>query len=611
MAAMMLLTLALILGTVPASAADAGTGAGVAVSTVPAAARTPELRVVWPAEGARYPYLRRSFVFGTAGPGATLAVNGSTVPLQPDGAFLAMAPFSTGTFALRFEALREGATASLVRTVQVAEPFEAGGMKKAEALEPHEDLLLLPGDWLFVRARGPAGVEGRFRVGSLAKDRPLVEVSSGVYEGRWRAEAGDLGRDLLVEVQLRGKDLKLKDEAPGKVTVRSSGHLEAAVTAARSTILRSGSGGYSLFLPPGIALPVSGRAGGLLRVPLAPDFELWADTAQVRAAPEGSAPAPGTVGRYLGVSVSSDAVKLSVAVDRPLPFEVSHRIEPFELEVRFFGARQRLDRVRYAAEDPVLTEVVGRQEGTETVRLLVRTRLRWSAGYGAYYEKGRFVLELRRPPDLAGTGSPLKGRRVVLDPGHGPDRGALGPRGSEEQNLNLALAFRLKSLLEAEGAEVFLTRASSAGPALADRAFIAWDLRGDVLLSIHNNSIGVEDDPFASPLGYMTLYYQPQSRPLAEAVHASYRRLSPLPDNALVWGDLAVCRATWMPAVLTESAYVLLPEQEAMLLSADGQERFARQLLEGLRSYFEAWRKVQKDYPDDRRAVRGPTPPRP
>jgi len=72
----------------------------------------------------------------------------------------------------------------------------------------------------------------------------------------------------------------------------------------------------------------------------------------------------------------------------------------------------------------------------------------------------------------------------------------------------------------------------------------------------------------------------------------------------MVWGDLAVCRTTQMPAVLTESAYVMLPDQEEMLLSEFGRTLFARAMLEGVRGYFEAYRRLQRESEDEKRAAR-------
>jgi len=44
-------------------------------------------------------------------------------------------------------------------------------------------------------------------------------------------------------------------------------------------------------------------------------------------------------------------------------------------------------------------------------------------------------------------------------------------------------------------------------------------------------------------------------------------------------------RPTWMPAVLCEGMFIILPEQEAKLRSAEGQQRYASGVVEGLRVF--------------------------
>jgi N-acetylmuramoyl-L-alanine amidase len=62
------------------------------------------------------------------------------------------------------------------------------------------------------------------------------------------------------------------------------------------------------------------------------------------------------------------------------------------------------------------------------------------------------------------------------------------------------------------------------------------------------------------------------------------RRLG-LRDLGIGRGDLALVRGTWMPSILTEGLFMMLPDQEAALRSADGRHRYAQAVLDGLREY--------------------------
>lgn len=86
-------------------------------------------------------------------------------------------------------------------------------------------------------------------------------------------------------------------------------------------------------------------------------------------------------------------------------------------------------------------------------------------------------------------GQPLRSADVVLDPGHGGDeRGAIGPSGETEAELNLDVARRTAALLDAQGISVALTRTSDYRVPIRMRAAIADGLGAEVFLSIHHNS---------------------------------------------------------------------------------------------------------------------------
>jgi N-acetylmuramoyl-L-alanine amidase len=58
-----------------------------------------------------------------------------------------------------------------------------------------------------------------------------------------------------------------------------------------------------------------------------------------------------------------------------------------------------------------------------------------------------------------------------------------------------------------------------------------------------------------------------------------------LRDLGVARGDLAMVRPTWLPAILTEGLFMIVPEQEAALRSLDGQRRYARGVVEGIRRF--------------------------
>jgi N-acetylmuramoyl-L-alanine amidase len=118
--------------------------------------------------------------------------------------------------------------------------------------------------------------------------------------------------------------------------------------------------------------------------------------------------------------------------------------------------------------------------GLETLKAFRRLRLVTRTGQGPRTRE----REARRasPPGVAG-------KRLVLDPGHGgDDLGAWGPSGETEADLVFPLATQLAARLEADGAEVTLTRGPYDGPTDSERARRANEAGADLLISLHLNA---------------------------------------------------------------------------------------------------------------------------
>lgn len=185
-------------------------------------------------------------------------------------------------------------------------------------------------------------------------------------------------------------------------------------------------------------------------------------------------------------------------------------------------------------------------------------------------------------------GSPLHGANVVLDPGHGGDEpGAVGPTGTQEKQVNLAIAQQAKARLEALGATVVLTRTADYRVTLASRAAIATSLRPQVVVSIHHNA--EPDGPVATP-GAETYYQRADANSkraagllweelvnafapyaiawMADTDHgAKYR---PADDGGDYYGILR--RTAGVPTVLSEAAFISNPPEEALLADPAFQE---------------------------------------
>ncbi len=108
----------------------------------------------------------------------------------------------------------------------------------------------------------------------------------------------------------------------------------------------------------------------------------------------------------------------------------------------------------------------------------------------------RDVLKTLQPLLQPQTFSPIPAlRRIVIDAGHGgKDPGAANAAfGLVEKNLTLDVAKRLKSILEARGFQVFLTRSTDTALARTERTAISNRLKADLFISVHFNTVAQKE----------------------------------------------------------------------------------------------------------------------
>jgi N-acetylmuramoyl-L-alanine amidase len=174
-----------------------------------------------------------------------------------------------------------------------------------------------------------------------------------------------------------------------------------------------------------------------------------------------------------------------------------------------------------------------------------------------------FLLPLGAHPLI----KPLNGIRILLDPGHGgADPGAIGPSNLKESEVNLRVARYLRQLLEADGAEVHMTRTTDKTLSLGERVGVALQLRPDLFLSIHHNSSLSKVLENRAEFYYAAQDYGLSKR-LASAMSNEFKKQGFGDTSSYIPGGYYLLRNTQGPAIISEGAYISLDETEKALMT--------------------------------------------
>lgn len=181
------------------------------------------------------------------------------------------------------------------------------------------------------------------------------------------------------------------------------------------------------------------------------------------------------------------------------------------------------------------------------------------------------------PEDAAPNGSPL----VVLDPGHGGDHNGAEYGGVKEKDLNLAIASKTASLLEAEGVTVRMTRSIDQSVDLYARSGLANTLGADLFVSVHCNASVEHNDA----LGVYTCAYSQGTDgwQLAQILRETMLDATGAADFGMEERpNLAVLRTAQVPAALVECGFMSTPSELALLTQPEYQDKLARGIADGI-----------------------------
>ena len=580
--------------------------------------------VAHPGQGSAVAFGDSTFVFGTVGDGsATLTIAGDPVAVAPIGAWLAWVAFPPDSAPSVTLIARHGQDSArmVLRVVRSDWVRQTGAWVDRNSMSPHGNVWLFTGEPLPLTVRAapgasvrlllPSGEVVRFAADSIA-DQPLAGIRAFDRDDRnlRRVPAGDryvatlhgeinpaartsdpldntrvIPPGATLEVSLGGDTTRI----PWPLAVTRSAQSPFAVVLHDSppqtghadpfTIGRTfPSGTYTWFLPPGTRTHADMMINAAVRLRMSRDAVAWVEMSYVHPAAAADDPRPAIVGSPT-LTADSSGAQLRIPLTRPVPHSVDESDRG--LAITLFDAVSDANWTRYGADQRFVQLLTWKQDAEDRVVLNVTfDRPLW--GWRVRVDGTDLVFDFRAPP-LVDLDHPLKGRRIVIDAGH-PPGGACGPTGLCEPEANLSIASIVRDQLTAAGATVIMTRTGPGDVGLWPRVALADSINAELLVAIHNNALPDGVNPFTNN-GTSTFFNHPQSLALARAVQSRLVANLGVRDLGVTRGDLALARPTWYPAILTEGMYLMVPEQEAALRTAEGQRRYATGVVEGITAF--------------------------
>lgn len=184
-------------------------------------------------------------------------------------------------------------------------------------------------------------------------------------------------------------------------------------------------------------------------------------------------------------------------------------------------------------------------------------------------------------------GPAVKGRIIVLDPGHGGKDGGASREGVHEKAVVLKVAQLVKAKLEQDGAVVKMTRQGDTYPALTERVQFAKDQKAEIFVSLHANAA-----TNTSAKGAETFYSvssnvnEKEDYVLASAINREIVKNAKMNDRGVKRADYVVIKGLIIPAVLVELGFVSNSEDRKKLASDEYAEIFAQSIYNGIVQYY-------------------------
>jgi len=532
-------------------------------------------------------------VNGSTQPGSVLHINDTTIKVYPSGAFAAFLKFGEGLN--RVEILSENPKyGNAGKTVWVEcmlrEPEKTTRYFAIDyvRLFPEQDQWLVSGDSYNVRVKAQPG--NRVTVlGHRLYEMPdsVTGGISGIYQAQIQVtDADTMDLSALTAEMVNAEGTKTSALSRSKLSfnsrefnryARTTGHMPAIYMGLGTDRLGGAKFGY---IDTAVVVNVTGRIGSMDRLLLAEGKIAWINRNNIAVLPEGYfLPSPLLSSSFL-VSGNGNYDYVKIFLPERIPYTSNLEIDPDRIEVDIYGLTSNTNWITQLTSAAEIKNIYYRQIAADVFRVVIELKHRQPWGYSVYYDNKTLVVKIKHQPAKL----KLSDITVALDAGHGGDSfGALGSTGLPEKDVNLQIVMKLKKALEKKGTKVILTRKDDSDIGTTDRWLALVPQNPDILLSIHNNSIG-NSDPFAAK-GSSTYYKYIGFRPLSECMYSELLKCGLSEYGNVGSFNFTLNSPTEFVNALLEIAFMSNPEDEMKLLDERFQDKLVNHIVTGLENF--------------------------
>lgn len=552
------------------------------------------ISLVYPSPGHRATAMSTMLIGQIQGEVSKILINKAPLTLRDNGILVHVQPLKPGrnVIDLTLPDCASGKTLVVYAPTTAAVARGRAPRIIANTLRPQGPIRVLSGESVSLNFQGTPGDTAAVYLLPGQGQKPVrlsaVQTNPGVYQTTFRVPAtlrpGQRWRLMAQLYRAKAPLAKAQYSAPLEVLASP---LMARVVAPQEATLRTGIEAQRLTpQPTGTMIPITKQLGQYVFTPLGNNLHgvLTAKEVQVVA---GGGVMPESTLQTLTAEVKGEETQVRIPLShRPVVLLNEVDTTPGLITATLVGVSPNVESLQRNPRTPVLKSLTWRRVEDNVTQLSLQTSLKNLWGYHHSFEGNTLVIHLRHAPTLDAA-RPLAGKRLVIDPGHGgKEKGSTGPTGVPEKNLNLAVALRVKALLEQEGASVTLTRDRDKDVSLTERTQLARQTSPHLFVSIHHNALPDGGDPYKTH-GSGVYYYNTFSIPLAQAIQTQLLAQLSFRDNGLFWQSLAVTRPTAYPAVLVEVGFMIHPDEYMQLIQSSTQDKAAQAIVDGIKNFFQ------------------------